>query len=236
MKACASNILTLCLTLSGSNNNNNNNNNKLGTISSTKPSIVTWLIDGNNLQCCSASGGMGRMERNEVIQEIQQIASPSSSSSSSSSAIFSLRHDDDDDGNDANPPDIVLTKKQRKLQQRQNSIANVVLVFDGNENEEFQELITNHPWFQVIITDGKGKRKDRADDYIVHHALPQLNERFFEKQQEKSSGSHVVHLVSADKELRKRAIATRMTNGGSVVYPPKFWKQYLPNLIKQQQQ
>jgi hypothetical protein len=80
----------------------------------------------------------------------------------------------------------------------------------------------------VVVTDGEGKRKDRADDYIIEHALPELQARFNDHQSPEQR--HVVHLVSADKELRKRALATRKMNGGSVVYPPKFWKQYLPNL------
>lgn len=189
-----------------------------------KPSIVTWLIDGTNLQCCSSCGGgsgnsgnMGRLEREQVVQEIRQIASPSTINVSD----LPLSLVESKGG---------LTKKQRR---KQTPIANVVLVFDGGEDEEFQESII-HQWFQVIVTDGKGKRKDRADDYIIDHALPQLKDRF--PRDARKSLFHMVHLVSADKELRKRAAATRMMNRGSMVHPPKFWKQYLPNLQQQQQQ
>ncbi|KAL3939968.1 MAG: hypothetical protein SGBAC_005394 [Bacillariaceae sp.] len=160
------------------------------------------------------------MERSDVIREIQQIASPSSLTISSITL-----NDNSDAHHNMLPP---MTKKQRRKQQQQNSIANVVLVFDGNEDEK-EATITNHPWFQVVITDGRGRRKDRADDYIVHHALPQLNAKH-------EHLTSVVHLVTADKELRKRAQATRLMHGGSMVYPPKFWKQYLPNLQQRQQQ
>jgi hypothetical protein len=169
-----------------------------------KPTIVTWLIDGTNLQCCSASAGgsRGRKDRQEVINEVEQIPSLSS-------AELLPNHNSD--------------CKCNKI-----PITNVVLVFDGNDNEAFQKRIWS-PWFQVVVTDGEGKRKDRADDYIIEHALPELQARFNDDDQTPEQ-RHVVHLVSADKELRKRALATRKMNGGSVVYPPKFWKQYLPNL------
>lgn len=169
------------------------------------------------------------MERNDVIREIQQIASPSSLTISSITL-----NDNNSDALLENklPP---MTKKQRRKHRQQNSIANVVLVFDGNEDEK-EATITNHPWFQVVITDGRGRRKDRADDYIVHHALPQLNAKYEQQQQQQQQLTSIVHLVTADKELRKRAQATRLMNGGSMVYPPKFWKQYMPNLQQQQQQ
>jgi hypothetical protein len=67
-------------------------------------------------------------------------------------------------------------------------------------------------WFQVVITDGIDRKNDRADDYIINHALPELQGLAL-----KTKEKHVVHLVSADKELRKRAVATRHMNGGSVV-------------------
>lgn len=183
-----------------------------------KPTIVTWLIDGTNLQCCSASGGKGRMERHQVVDEIQSIASPSGS-------CLSLEE---------------LPKTQSKKRGKKHKpIANVVLVFDGNEDEDFQELILDR-WFRVIITDGNGRKKDRADDYIVDHALPKLDQRFpIDGEADtlhRHHHYHVVHLVSADKELRRRARATRMMNGGSLVHPPKFWKQYLPNLQQEQQE
>jgi hypothetical protein len=169
-----------------------------------KPTIVTWLIDGTNLQCCSGSGSRGRKNREEVINEVEQIPSLSS-------AELLPNHNNDSDSKCSKTP-----------------ITNVVLVFDGNDNEAFQKRIWS-PWFQVVVTDGEGKRKDRADDYIIEHALPELQARFNDDDQTPEQ-RHVVHLVSADKELRKRAVATRKMNGGSAVYPPKFWKNYLPNL------
>ena len=104
---------------------------------SIKPSVVTWLVDGTNVQCCSGKGG--KKEREEIIQELERIASPDVST---------------------------FATDQR--------IANVVLVFDGDLDEAFDKIVLG-PWFQIIITDGAGKRKDRADDYIINDALPELH-------------------------------------------------------------
>ena len=134
------------------------------------------------------------MEREQVIQELEQIASPSTTQLN--------------DGAE----DI--------------SIANVVLVFDGEHYETLQKSVPS-PWFQVVITDGKDRKRDRADDYIINHALPELQTVLDGDEKERR---HVIHLVSADKGLRKRAMATRKMNGGSVVPSPKFWRNYLPNL------
>ena len=163
-----------------------------------KPSIVTWLIDGTNLQCCSSRG---RKDRQHVIREIEKIASSSKIVEEDTAA---------NSGIEAFP------------------ISNVVLVFDGDHDETFEKIVQNR-WFQVVITDGKGKRKDRADDYIVNHALPELQARFG-IERASHSPKFVVHLISADRTLRKRAAATRLMYGGSTVDPPKFWKDYLPNL------
>lgn len=140
------------------------------------PDCVTWLVDGNNLQCSRFVPS----ERETIVEELKKVASQ----------------------------DYADEK----------AISNVVLVFDGDEDESFQKTVESK-WFQYIITDGKGKKKDRADDYMVEHAMPELQ----------ALGGRV-HLVSADKELGKRIQATGMMNGGSMVHPPKFWKQYLPNL------
>ena len=62
-----------------------------------------------------------------------------------------------------------------------------------------------------------------------------------------------IHVVTADKELCKRIVKECNNsnndsddennkkkkiklNGGNFIHPPKFWKQYLPNLRQQQQQ
>ena len=166
-----------------------------------KPAVVTWLIDGTNLQCCSSRG---RKDRQHVISEIEKIASSSHRMK----------------GDDADKSDVVACP-----------VCNVVLVFDGNHDESFEKIVRNR-WFQIVITDGKDKRKDRADDYIVNHALPELQDRFGIERVPLSS-KFVVHLVSADRTLRKRASATRLMYGGSTVDPPKFWKDYLPNLQQQ---
>ncbi|CAB9521317.1 expressed unknown protein [Seminavis robusta] len=101
-------------------------------------------------------------------------------------------------------------------------VTNVVLVFDGDEDEVFSK--STFGWFQQIVTDGKGKVKDRADDHIVQHVLPELQQL-----------NGRVHLVSADKELGKRVQASGVMKGGSMVHPPKFWKEYLPNLQQRRQ-
>jgi hypothetical protein len=165
-----------------------------------KPVVVTWLIDGTNLQCCT---GRGRRDRQHVINEIAKIAS-----------------------------NMIQGEVEIKggITGATTPISNVVLVFDGHEDEAFEKIIQT-PFFQTVITDGKGKRTNRADDYIVNCALPELQKRF-EIETGSSSQKYVVHLVSADRDLRKRAAATRLMNGGSTVDPPKFWKKYLPNLQK----
>ena len=104
-------------------------------------------------------------------------------------------------------------------------IANVVLVFDGDHNEILTRTVSPHFWFQVVVTDGRLREKDRADNYMIDTILPELQ-----------STAGRVHLVSADKELAKRAEATRLMRGGSTVHPPKFWNHYLPNLQARQRQ
>uniref|UniRef100_A0A7S2MIT5 NYN domain-containing protein n=1 Tax=Helicotheca tamesis TaxID=374047 RepID=A0A7S2MIT5_9STRA len=116
----------------------------------------------------------------------------------------------------ASPSDMKTTNCRDVL------ISNVVLVFDGDHNETFHKSRLSS-WFQYIVTDGKDKQKDRGDDYIIEQALPELKDL-----------DGRVHLVTADKDLGKRARATGIMKGGSIVHPPKFWKQYLPNLqVKQ---
>lgn len=147
-----------------------------GRLNTTPPSLVTWLVDGNNLACSRSVPN----DRETIIEELGKMASP----------------------DDANP----------------SRISNVVLVFDGHEGEQLDKKIKSQ-WFQYVITDGMGREKDRADNYIVEHAVPSL----------KPLGGRV-HLVSADKELGKRVQSSGIMKGGSLIHPPKFWKEYLPNL------
>jgi hypothetical protein len=98
----------------------------------------------------------------------------------------------------------------------------VVLVFDGDLDEHHQEMVVS-PYFQYIITNGKNKTKDRADNFIIEHVLPQL-----------APAKGRIHLVTADKELAKRVMQGINMKGGSVILPPKFWKMYLPNLKQRQ--
>ena len=175
---------------------------KLSTI--PRPTMVTWLIDGNNLSCSRAVPN----ERDLIIKELRKIASPSASSDDSCDAVDASK----------------------------STISNVVLVFDGNEDEIVdQNILESDKWFRYAITDGKHRRKDRADDYIIDHAIPDLQE-LVEGRLLRGEGTTKVNLVSADKGLQRRVQATRVMNGGSFVHPPKFWKEYLPILQKQQQQ
>lgn len=117
----------------------------------------------------------------------------------------------------ATPPDPANTGASNSKQDR---IDNVVVVFDGNEDESFQ-LYSKGPNFEWVITDGKGRIKDRADNYIVDKALPSIL----------GLGGRI-HLVSADNALGKRVQASGKMKGGSVIHPPKFWREFLPTLAK----
>jgi hypothetical protein len=150
-----------------------------GRLNTAPPALVTWLIDGNNLQCSRSVPN----ERQTILDELQMIASP-----------------DDAKSNDLG------------------RIRNIFVVFDGDDNEIFQHNVESK-WFQYVVTDGNGRKEGRADDYIVEHAIPSLKPLHGR-----------IHLVTADKELSKRVRNTGAMKGGSLVHPPKFWTQYLPNL------
>jgi hypothetical protein len=147
-----------------------------GRIDTGPPSLVTWVIDGTNLQCSRPVPN----QRPTILEELEKMASPAN---------------------------------------REPPISNVFVVFDGEEDEAFQQVRLESKWFQYVVTDGKGRQKNRADDYIVHEAIPALM----------PLGGRI-HLVTADKELGKRVVAMGAMKGGSLVHPPKFWIQYLPNL------
>uniref|UniRef100_A0A7S4EQ88 NYN domain-containing protein n=1 Tax=Pseudo-nitzschia australis TaxID=44445 RepID=A0A7S4EQ88_9STRA len=201
-----------------------------------QPTMVTWLVDGNNLSCSRRVPN----DRDTILRELRTIASPTSahSSWSLSSPFESGGEEDNDDDETAVSKTKSKPSKKRKYKSPQISVTtNVFVVFDGNEDEHSERIIATETdlWFRCAVTDGRHRRKDRADDYIVDCAIPHLHklieERFRNKQ-----GTTKVHLVSADKELQKRVLATRVMNGGSIVHPPKFWKDYLPVLRKQQQE
>lgn len=121
-----------------------------------------------------------------------------------------------------------------KTQSTSTRITHVVLVFDGNHNETFTKTVSPDCWFTVCVTEGFGRVKDRADDYIVNVALPESHAQTLELLaaiDTTGGSSHSkgrVHLVSADKKLGKRA--ARLMGGGSIVHPQKFWQYYLTNL------
>lgn len=116
---------------------------------------------------------------------------------------------------------IVASPKSRTHEKQGDKISNVVLVFDGKHNETFHSTTCPDTWFECIITDGRKKEKDRADTFIVNHVMPKIKEEF-------EYGD--IHVVTADRELQKRARATGCMKRGSTVCPQKFWKQYLPVL------
>ena len=163
------------------------------------PTMVTWLVDGNNLSCSRKVPN----ERAAILRELSKIASPRVGGSSAP---------------------------------RPTVISNVVVVFDGNEDEESDvTVVEESKWLEWTVTDGKDRLKDRADDWIVDTAIPRLRE-VIEQRIAENKGSTKVNLVSADKELQKRVIATSILNGGCFVHPPKFWNEYLPVLQEQQQE
>lgn len=176
----------------------------IGSIPS--PTMVTWLVDGNNLSCSRKVPN----ERETILRELSKIASPRGSFAASADA-------DSDDPN-----------------KMASSISSVVIVFDGNEDEVFHRTVVDEEkWLEWTVTDGKDRRKDRADDWIVDRVVPDLR-RIIDERLSEGKGTTRVHLVSADKDLQKRVGAARILNGGSFVHPPRFWKDYLPVLIKQQ--
>lgn len=181
-------------------NSNGSWRGNLGSIPS--PTMVAWLVDGNNLSC---SRGVPN-ERETILRELATVASPRSS-------ILG-----------GGPKDPMPSKP----------ISYVVIVFDGNEDEASDRTIVDEDkWLQWTVTDGRNRMKDRADDWIIENAIPSLH-RLADKRSSGGMGKTRVNLVSADRELQKRVRATRILNGGSFVHPPKFWKDYLPVLQKQQ--
>ena len=160
----------------------NNNNPSTSTSTTT---IVTWLIDGTNLGCSRSVPN----QRETIIHELQKIASLEDNKE------IILRNDDEyDNSNSSNNDDgfraiytdtINNTRRTRKTKMT-NTITNVVLIFDGNEDENFTDddnsstsegkakILFEQKWFQCIITDGTNKVKDRADDYIVDYVIPSL--------------------------------------------------------------
>jgi predicted RNA-binding protein with PIN domain len=100
-----------------------------------------------------------------------------------------------------------------------NYVTNVALVFDGRRGEasSFETNISDDGGgtFQTVVTPDF----QTADDYIVK-ALEQ--DEF---------GPGRVHVVTADRELQHRVAATKKMNGGAVIHPVKFWRNYLPIIL-----
>jgi len=191
------------------NNKNNNKNNKNGGARSWRgnlgsippPTMVTWLVDGNNLSCSREVPN----EREAILRELSKIASPRATN---------------DDSSNSKPHNPI--------------ISNIVVVFDGNEDETSDStIVETDKYLEWTVTDGRDRLKDRADDWIVDRAIPHLRQCIDERVSQ-GKGTARVHLVSADKGLQKRVGATRILHGGSFVHPPKFWKDYLPVLQEQQ--
>ena len=178
------------------------------------PTMVVWLIDGNNLSCARKVPN----ERETILRELTKIASP----------IASISGDGNGIGYGETSRSTTTTTAKPM------PISNVVVVFDGNEDETSDTTtIEKERWFEWTVTDGRGRLPGRADDWIVRHSIPKLRKTIEERVSGKM-GSARVNLVSADKELRKRVRATGIMNGGSFIHPPKFWNEYLPVLQEQQ--
>jgi hypothetical protein len=189
--------------------NNGSWRGNLGSIPS--PTMVTWLVDGNNLSCSRKVPN----ERETILKELLEIASLRDVGSWDACR----RETDEDPRNDGSETPLV---------------SSVVVVFDGNEDETSDAtFVEDDRWFEWTVTDGSNRSKDRADDWIVDKAIPSL-QKVIDERVSKGMGTGRVHLVSADRELQKRVGATRIMNGGSFVHPPKFWKDYLPVLQDQQ--
>lgn len=181
----------------------------LGSISS--PTMVTWLVDGTNLMCSRNVPN----DRETVLRELSKMASPRCDGSGALAKGNGNRH----------------TTKTNEIP----VISNVVVVFDGTQDEDSDRTVVDTDrWLEWTVTDGRNRVKDRADDWIVEHAIPRL-QTIIDRRLDDDEGSTKVNLVSADIGLQKRVRATRILNGGSMVHPPRFWKDYLPILQEQQQ-
>ena len=188
----------------------------LGSIPS--PTMVTWLVDGTNLMCSRNVPN----DRETILRELSKMASPRCDGSNSGALDGGQR----DKGNSH----TTTKKKEMPL------ISNVVVVFDGTQDEDSDKTVVDTDrWLEWTVTDGRNRVKDRADDWIVEHAIPRL-QTIIDRRLDDEEGSTKVNLVSADMDLQKRVRSTRILNGGSLVHPPRFWKDYLPILQEQQQE
>jgi len=147
-------------------------------------------------------------DRMDIAKELESIASPRTLNWPTSQ-----------------PEEETTLAAKQEAKKAEIVLTNVVLVFDGDLDESFSKSNLPSKWFQVVITDGHNGEKDRADNYIINEALLELQQL----------GSRV-YLITADKDLGKRAANSGKMGKGGIVYPPKFWKQYLPNLRQKQQQ
>ena len=210
-------IIQAALLLGGSVVPNKANGSWRGNLGSiAKPTMIIWLIDGNNLSC---SRGVPN-ERETILRELAKVASPRSSISI---------------GRDNNDHETKNRSEHLKHPMPSKPISNVVVVFDGNEDEASNRTIVDKDnCLEWTITDGRNRVKDRADDWIVDKTVPTLR-RLIDERIVDGKGSTRVNLVSADRELQKRVKAACILNGGSFVHPPKFWRDYIPVLQEQQQ-
>eukprot|EP00534_Pseudo-nitzschia_fraudulenta_P008104 CAMPEP_0201147450 /NCGR_PEP_ID=MMETSP0851-20130426/8998_1 /ASSEMBLY_ACC=CAM_ASM_000631 /TAXON_ID=183588 /ORGANISM="Pseudo-nitzschia fraudulenta, Strain WWA7" /LENGTH=213 /DNA_ID=CAMNT_0047423287 /DNA_START=392 /DNA_END=1033 /DNA_ORIENTATION=+ len=199
--------------------------------------MVAWLVDGNNLSCSKTVPA----DRETILRELAKIASPRGGCVSTTG--MDCVWDDRDSGSKPVPATTPITTSSTP-------VVVVVVVFDGNEDELSERTEeSSDRWLRWTVTEGIGRKKDRADDWIVEKAVPYLvdlvaDQPRLQQQQGCSDGegrrqrrtTARVNLVSADKDLQKRVKATEILRGGSVVHPPKFWKDYLPVLQEKQRE
>jgi hypothetical protein len=90
----------------------------------------------------------------------------------------------------------------------------VVLIFDSHRGEGDDMKVAKDGKFSTVIM-GEGKT---ADDYILE-----------EIESSKTSGSAFVQVVTADRDLRRKALETRSVVR-RVINPAVFWRRYRPRL------
>jgi thiol-disulfide isomerase/thioredoxin len=101
-----------------------------------------------------------------------------------------------------------------KLRPMKDNNLDVVLIFDSRKGEGDDTKVTKDGKFSTVIM-GEGKT---ADDYILGEI-----ESF------KTLGSSFVQVVTADRDLRRKALETRSVVR-RVINPAVFWRRYRPRL------
>jgi YacP-like NYN domain len=105
-----------------------------------------------------------------------------------------------------------ISEKLRPMKDR--NLGDLVLIFDSRKGEGGDTKVSQDGQFSTVIM-GEGKT---ADDYILGEI-----ESF------KASASAFVQIVTADRDLRRKALKSR-TVVRKVINPVVFWRRYRPRL------